>query len=100
MRLWSHRLWPKKLHASVAVAAAPLWVRSQRPLDPICTSVTSVTNDKGDNEMILKAVHSSTVICLTADENPAKPQLGDCLMKGLCDKTPPQMGFLTSKCCR
>ena len=38
---------------------------------------SSVTNDKGDNEMILGAVHRSPGICLTAEENPRKPQLGD-----------------------
>ena len=40
----------------------------------------SVANDKGDNEMILGAVHKSPAICLTAEENPRKPQLGDSLM--------------------
>ena len=36
-----------------------------------------VSNDKGNNEMILVAVHRSPSICLTAEENPRKPQLGD-----------------------
>ena len=44
---------------------------------PSFPSVTSVANDKGDNEMILGAVHRSPGICLTAKENPRKPQLGD-----------------------
>ena len=35
------------------------------------------TNDKGDNEMFLGAVHRSPGICLTAEETPRKPQLGD-----------------------
>ena len=39
----------------------------------------------GDNEMILGTVHRSLVICLTAEENPRKPQLGDCLINGLCE---------------
>ena len=47
-------------------------------------SVTSVANDKGDNEMISETVHRSPGICLTAEENTGKPQLGDRLMKGLC----------------
>ena len=34
-------------------------------------------NDKGDNEMILGAVHRSPGIYLTAEEIPGKPQLGD-----------------------
>ena len=38
-----------------------------------------------DNEMILETVHKSPDICLTAEENPRKPQLGDRLKKGLCD---------------
>ena len=33
--------------------------------------------------MILGAVHKSPGICLTAEENPRKLQLGDRLMKGL-----------------
>ena len=52
---------------------------------------------KGDNEMILGAVYRSPGICLTADENPRKPQLGDRLMKGLCNQSSAQMGSLTSK---
>jgi hypothetical protein len=32
--------------------------------------------------MIPGAEHMSPGICLTGEENPAKPQLGDCLMKG------------------
>ena len=43
------------------------------PLAPRVTSVTSVANDKGDNEMILGAVHRSPGICLTAEQNPIKP---------------------------
>jgi len=42
--------------------------------------------------MILRAVHRSPGICLTAEENPRKPQLGDHQMKGLCDQSIPQMG--------
>ena len=71
------------------VPSAPVWVSSQRPLDP---RVTSVTNDKSQNEMIPGAVHSSAGIFLTAEENP-----GYHLMKGLCDQSSPQMGSLTSK---
>ena len=56
-------------------------VPSQRPLDSSVTSVTSVDNDKADNEMIPGAVHRSPGICLT-EENPENPQLGDRLMKG------------------
>ena len=63
----------------MAVAPAPVQVPSQRPLAP---SVTSVANDKGDNEMTLGPVHRSPGICLKAEENPGKPQLGDHLMKG------------------
>ena len=33
--------------------------------------------------MILGAVHRSPGIYLTAEENPGKPQLGDCLMKAV-----------------
>ena len=72
----------KKLSFSVAVPPAPVRVPSQRPLAPSVSSVKSVANDKGDNEMILGAVHRSPGICLTAEENPRKSQLGDRLMKG------------------
>ena len=89
---WSHGLRPKKFQAS-----APVRVPSQRPLAPSIMSVTSVANDKGDNEIILGAVHRSPGIWLTAEENPRKPQLGDRLMKGLCDQLLPQMGSLSSK---
>ena len=60
-------------------------------------SVTSVTNDKGGNEMIPGAVHRFPGICLMAEENPEKLQLGDNLTKRLCDQLSPQMGSLTSK---
>ena len=53
----------------MAVPSAPVRVPSQRPLAPSVASVTSAANDKGDNEMILGAVHRSPGICLTAEEN-------------------------------
>ena len=62
------------------------------PLPP----VMSVANDKGDNEMILGAVHRSLGICHTAKENPRNPQLGDHLMKRMCDQSSPQTGSLSS----
>ena len=83
--------------ASVAVTSAPVRVPSQRPFAPSGASVTSVANDKGHNKMILGAVHRSPGICLTGEENPRKPQIGDRLMKGLCDESLPQMGSLSSK---
>ena len=86
--------WAAAKKLSVAVPPAPVRVPSQRPLAP---RVPSVANDKGDNEMILGAVHRSPGICLRAEEIPRKPQLGECLMKGLCDLSSPQMGSLSSK---
>ena len=79
----------------MAVPPAPVRVPSQRPLVPSVESVTSVANDKDDSEMILGAVHRSPGICLTAEENLRKPQLGDHLMKGLCNQSLPQMGSLS-----
>ena len=79
MKPWGLR--PKKFQTSVAVPPAPVQVPSQRPLAPSVTSVISVANDKGDNEMIPGAVHRFAGICLTTEENPGKPQLGDRLMK-------------------
>ena len=90
---WSHELQPRRLNASVATPPASVQVPIQRPLAP---SVTSVVNDKGDNESIPGAVHRSPGICLTAEENPKKSQLGDLLMKGRCDQSLPQMGSLSS----
>ena len=69
----------------MAVLPAPVRVPSQRSLAPSVTSVTSVANDKGD-EILRGAVHRSPGTCLTAEENPGEPQLGDRLMKGLCDE--------------
>ena len=54
---WTHGLRPKELLVTVAVPPAPVRVPSQRPLAPSVASVMSVANDKGDNEMILGAVH-------------------------------------------
>ena len=54
----------KKFQANVAMPPAPVRVPNQRPLAPSVTSVTSVTNDKGDNEMIPGAVHRYPGICL------------------------------------
>ena len=79
------------------VPLAPVRVPNEGPLALSVASVMSVANDKDDNEMTLGAVHRSPGICLTADENPRKPQLGDCLMKRLYDQTSPQMGFFSSK---
>ena len=63
---WSHRHRPKKLLASVVVPPAPVQVPSQRSL---ALSVTSVANDKDDNEMMSGAVHRSPGIYFTAEEN-------------------------------
>ena len=58
----------------MVVPPAPVWVPSKSPLAP---GVASVASDKGDNEMILGAVHRSPGICLRAEKNPRKPQIGD-----------------------
>ena len=81
----------------MAVPPAPVRVPSQRLLAPSVASVTSVANDKGDNEMFVVAMHRSPAIFLTAEENPRKPKLGDRLMKGLCDQSSLQMGSIFSK---
>ena len=65
----------------MAVPPASVRVPSQRPLAPSVTSVMSVANDKGNNEMIPGAVYRSPDNCLTAEENPGKPQLGDHFFK-------------------
>ena len=58
----------------MAVPPAPVRVPSQIPL---AQSVTSIPNDKCDNELIPGAVHRSPGIYLEAEEKPEKPQLGD-----------------------
>ena len=68
--LLSMEPWAAAKKACVAVPPAPVRVPRQRPLAPSVASVTSVANDKGDNEIILRAVHSSPGICLTAEQNP------------------------------
>jgi hypothetical protein len=64
------------LLASVAVPTALVRIPSQRTLAPSVASVTSVANDKGDNGIFLEAVHRSPGICLKAEGNPGKSQLG------------------------
>ena len=81
----------------MALAPDPVRLLSQRPLAPSITSVTSITNNNGENEMISEAVHRSPGICLTSEENPGKSELGDRLMKRLCDQSLSQMGSLTSQ---
>ena len=65
--------------------------------DHLPLSVTFVSNDKGDNEMIPGAVHRFPDIFLTAEENPGKLQLGDRLLKGQRDQSLSQMGSISSK---
>ena len=62
-------MWPKMLEASVAVPPSLVRVPSHRSLAPsVCQSYLSA-NDKGDAEMILRALHRSPGICLMAEEN-------------------------------
>ena len=75
----------KKLSVSVAVPPAPVRVPIQRPLAASVASVTSVANDKDDNEIIPGAVHRFPGIFRTVEENTGKPQLGGRLIKELCD---------------
>ena len=65
----------------------------KKPFAPSIASVMSVANYKGDN-VVRGAVHRSPGISLTAEENPRNPQLGDCLMKRLCDQSSPKMGSI------
>ena len=53
------------------MAVPPTTVRApgQRPLAPSVTSVTSVANNKGDNEMIPGAVHRPNGIFLAAEDS-------------------------------
>ena len=78
----------------MAVPPAPVRVPNQRPLAP---SVTSVANYKSDIEIILGAVRRSPDICLTAEENPRKPQLGDDLFSFLYSSDWPYLKDNTHK---
>ena len=62
---WTHGLRPKKLPVSVVVPPAPVRLPSQRLLAPSVASVTSVANDKRDNEMILGVVQRSPALPFT-----------------------------------
>ena len=50
----------------MAVPPAPVRVPSQRPRAPSVESVTSVSNDKGDNEMNGQVLMQSQNICSPA----------------------------------
>ena len=67
---WSHGLRPKKLSVSVAVPPAPVRVPTQRSLASSVATVTSVANDKGDNEIILGVVHRSLPFALEPRKTP------------------------------
>ena len=68
---------------------APFRVPIQTPIAPSVTSVRSVANDR---VIIPGAVHISLGI-YPDEENPGKPQLGDHLMKWLCDQSSSQIGL-------
>ena len=72
----------------MVVPPAPVCVPSQRPLAPSVVSVTSITNDKGDNEMITELctdllafgeenVMLNPLFCkfLTTDQIPGRPRV-------------------------
>ena len=81
----------KKL-VSVAVLPAPVRLLSQRPHAPSVASVTVVANDKGDEMILGGCAHISWHLPYSR----GKPQLGERLMKGLCDQPSPKMS-LSSK---
>ena len=87
----------QKNFVSLAVPPAPVRVPSQRPLAPGIRPLTSVANDKGDNEMIPGTVHRSPGIYPIAEENPGKPQLGDRLTKVVRPIIVSNWGSLSSK---
>ena len=68
MEPWGLR--PTKFQTSVAVPPAPVRVPRQRQLALSVASVTSVANDKDDNEMILGPVHRSPAFVLQLRKTP------------------------------
>ena len=96
MRSWSHRLRPKKVHASVAVPAAPVRVPSQRPLSPSVTSVTSVANDR----VIMKLSQGLCTDLLAFALQLGKPRKTSAKRpydEGAVDQSSPHKGSLSSK---
>ena len=61
----------KKLLLSVAVPPAPVRAPRQRPLAPSVASVTLITNDKGDNELVWR-FKLSQVGCLIQESKCSK----------------------------
>ena len=59
----------------MAVPPAPVRVPGQRPLAPSVTSVTSVANDKTDNEVTSEAEYRFPGTRLTAEDPPPKYNL-------------------------
>ena len=87
----------KKTLSQCGGASSSCRVPSQRPLAPSVASVTSVTNGKGDNEMILGAVHRSPGICLTAKEKPQKTSARRPSVEGAVQMKGPQMESISSE---
>ena len=77
----------KKLLVSVAVPPATVQVLSQWPLALNVASVTSVANDKDDNEMLLE-------MCTDLLEFASTRRPSD---EGVGDQSSPQMRSLSSK---
>ena len=85
-RSCSHRLEPKKLSVSVAVPPAPVRVPSQRPLAPM--------SRQSHRSLMIRVIMilswgpctDPLAFALQPRKTPKKPQLGDRLMKGLCDQ--------------
>ena len=67
----------------MVVPPASVQVPNQRSLAPNVTSVSLTANDIGDIDMIPGTVHRSPGIYLTTEENPAKPQLVERMMKAI-----------------
>ena len=85
----------KNLSVSVAVPPALGRVPSQSPLTPSITSVTSIANDKGDNEMILGIAQIWHLPYSRG--KPQKTSARRPSMKGLIDQSSPQIWSLSSK---
>ena len=58
-------------------------VQNHCPLARISRQSCLKSNNEGDNELILGADHRSPSICLSAEEKPRKPLLGDPVMKAV-----------------
>ena len=96
---WGHGLWPQTLYANVAVPPVPVRFLTKGHLPRISHQPRLSANGMHDNEMKPVTVHRPPDIYLTAEENPAKPQLGSCatIHRLKCGPWPANVGGMVAQ---